>query len=879
MFRRAAATLTSAPWRRAPFLLLRRPAVLVSAAGACLVLAASVAAVPLFLSSSGTAALERQAAERCAAASGATLYVNDDVDDFVAAAAATSSSRTELGSGIVTYLPLVTLSVTPASGGQSWLSQLLSRTDALDHIDVVERADVGEGGVWISDRLATNAGLHAGDQMVMRSLNAPVTVPVAGVYRDLLSQTLDSYWCSLEPSLAAINPYGDLPPPPVIADEATFLDLSDRLELGIGEGPPPPRWVRYEVPVVRDLTLTEAADLTAFYAGWPLDIGEQLGAPPAELDSDLTFMTDRASALRASVGGGIVPVAVAAVLASAGMVVAAAALWADRKQQELTLLVARGIGPGGIGVKAALELSLAIVAGTVAGFGASYWAIRLFGPGSRLEDTAVLRAAELALIGAVAAALLVGVVAAIRSRAHVHERVRRHTWLRFVPWELGVAALAVVSYQRLGNIGAPVAQGATLENVDPLALAFPLLFLAASLAVVVRLAVPLVRRRARRSADEPPRHWAPYLARRRLAAGQAAAITFFAASALSFGVLLYASTLTQSLTSTLDAKVLTFVGTNTVVQLAEDAGVPPSLAGDTAAVRRLGGTFDGAPVEVIAVDPATFASGAFWDSSFADASLDDLLARLPTTAADPDETVAAIAVGEGDRAGTLELTGGDVARSVETIGEVRLFPGATRGRTVLVVSQAELPAFGEGVASRLEIWSKEARRTVVDALVDEGALVVYTRSSEGIFDQTIFLTVTWTFGFMRSLGLVAGVIAVGGLAIYLDARRRARTLGYAFLRRMGLRPATHRRALFLEIASTVLVGGAVGIVLALIAGWLVHTQLDPVPSIPPGTLLRVPAPLLIGALAVAAGVCVIGAFVAQRLADRDDPMEVLRAGT
>ena len=115
-----------------------------------------------------------------------------------------------------------------------------------------------------------------------------------------------------------------------------------------------------------DLTLAQASDLTAFYRSWPALIDAELtdsdtphqGMPV--LESELTFMTERAEALRASIGGGVVPVAVAAVLAAAGMVAAAAALWADRRHQELALLVARGIGPAAIGVKAVLELSLAI---------------------------------------------------------------------------------------------------------------------------------------------------------------------------------------------------------------------------------------------------------------------------------------------------------------------------------------------------------------------------------------------------------------------------------------------------------------------------------------------------------------------------------------
>ena len=73
--RAALGTLSSAPWRRAPWLLWRRPGVLVPTAGACAVLAASLASVPLFLSSAGTEAVELQAAERCPRDTGATYVV------------------------------------------------------------------------------------------------------------------------------------------------------------------------------------------------------------------------------------------------------------------------------------------------------------------------------------------------------------------------------------------------------------------------------------------------------------------------------------------------------------------------------------------------------------------------------------------------------------------------------------------------------------------------------------------------------------------------------------------------------------------------------------------------------------------------------------
>lgn len=76
--------LGAAPWRRAPWLLLRRPGVLAAAAGAAAVVAASSAAVPLFLSSAGTEAVTIQAAERCPRDTGATATVPEGDPDPLA---------------------------------------------------------------------------------------------------------------------------------------------------------------------------------------------------------------------------------------------------------------------------------------------------------------------------------------------------------------------------------------------------------------------------------------------------------------------------------------------------------------------------------------------------------------------------------------------------------------------------------------------------------------------------------------------------------------------------------------------------------------------------------------------------------------------------
>jgi hypothetical protein len=59
------ASMGSAPWLKAPILLLRFPGLLLATASAFLILAVASAAGPLFLSSAGNATLQRTLAESC----------------------------------------------------------------------------------------------------------------------------------------------------------------------------------------------------------------------------------------------------------------------------------------------------------------------------------------------------------------------------------------------------------------------------------------------------------------------------------------------------------------------------------------------------------------------------------------------------------------------------------------------------------------------------------------------------------------------------------------------------------------------------------------------------------------------------------------------
>ena len=64
-----------------------------------------------------------------------------------------------------------------------------------------------------------------------------------------------------------------------------------------------------------------------------------------------------------------------------------------------------------------------------------------------------------------------------------------------------------------------------------------------------------------------------------------------------------------------------------------------------------------------------------------------------------------------------------------------------------------------------------------------------------VLDVSSFLTTSWTFGFLQALGVLTGLIALGGLLLYVETRASgARRVSYALSPPDGTRAAAHARA-------------------------------------------------------------------------------------
>src|SRR5690606_26788410 len=113
----------------------------------------------------------------------------------------------------VTTLSMSRAEVRSVDGRRHLTVQLMARTGAMDHVEVLER---GSGtGIWLPDVVAESVGVGVGDEVSLRVGDlggATAQVPVGAVFRDLRAGR-DRSWCSL--TQAFVGPGAMNPPPPL----------------------------------------------------------------------------------------------------------------------------------------------------------------------------------------------------------------------------------------------------------------------------------------------------------------------------------------------------------------------------------------------------------------------------------------------------------------------------------------------------------------------------------------------------------------------------------------------------------------------------------------------------------------------------------------
>ena len=847
---------------------------------AALILALTATSGRLFLASAGDAAVGQELDRIGGVPMLAMVMFGDRPADVAAVQRAAESVASDLVPGLGP--PVRTRSgaiMDAAAGTRTARVRLAARDGFAGHIQALERA--GGDGAWLPDTAASSLGVRAG-QTVRLGLPPGVRVRVVGVYRDLATsdQPLDRFWSPLGKVIYTLDQEERTTPPGlVLVDPDRFLELTRRLE-----SPGQLEWDFY--PESDRLTLPEADQLAAQIQAVQGTTGdpwaEQTGLTRVTTATPITDVVRRAHATLAALTGPVESISLTGRLLALALVAAAAVFAVRRRRGEVSVLIAHGVGGLPIGARSMVEAALPLAAGGALGY---LVALGLAGPldpvpGLQPQATAAARR-EVAL--AVAAGLLLfGLVTWIAVWSEERERARRLGQVLATPWweVLALALAAAALYELRTRGGAPVQVEGEPAQVDRLLVLFPLLAIAGLAGLATRAAARLLRRARPPLTAASAARPAPVLALRRLVAAPRTVLLLVTGSAVALGLLTYSGTLVASTRSGAADKARVLVGSDANLQLADEA--PPGVTAGLPAtvVRRFQEvrlTLDSRPVDMIGVDPASFASGAFWRQGFADASLGRLLGRLDQA---PPGRLAAVLAGPAV-ADARAVDVGRVRLAVTVVATARAFPGMTStDRSLLVVSSAGFDAAVGRQRTlagwRTELWARGDPGAALAALRRAGEAPAAMTTAAGQMRTAVFVAQAWTFRLLSALGVLAGMVALVGLVLYAQARQRGRVIAYALTRRMGLSRAAHRRSVFWELAGLLGFAFLLGAGLAVVAAAAVLPRLDPMPELPPGLRLELPGLVLAGTLGCVLLAALAGAVLVQRAADRAKVAEVMR---
>jgi putative ABC transport system permease protein len=730
----------------------------------------------------------------------------------------------------------------------------------------------------VAESVATALKLRPG-QAITVGAEPRARTRVAGIYQDLTAgdQLLDPFWSPLSGALS-VQQIDQPPAPLLLAEPEPLAELGRQLE---ASGRLEWNWYlppgRLTVPAVE--TLVPRIERVRLDVSNPLSL---FAARQATASSPLADAVASARATEVALTGPVETISVTGRVLALALLAAAGLYGVKRRRGEVLLLTAQGVGGARLAARTVVEALLPLLAGGALGWLLAVGLAGVLTPTGDPQPQA-LAAANLEVLAALAVGLLLlAAVTWASVQAEERERSGRLRQLLARPlWEALLLVLAAAALYELQTRGAqPVQTAGEPARVDRFLVLFPLLLIAGLAGLAARGAGRLLARRPLRAGASP--RPAAFLAVRRLAAAPRLVLVLVTGSALAIGILGYAGILVASTRSAALDKARVLVGSD--ASLSTRAAAEGLDGGGLAATRvqRLGGLTlqpDGVPVDLLAVDPSTFAAAVHWDTAWSGEPLGELLDRLDADPPSPGRVPGLLAGPAVPAFNAVELGTADVP--VAMVGRAAAFPGMSRAdRPLLVVSAERLSQWAVALRVRLsaghEVWTREDPAVVAAVLRETGTVPEATRTAATVMRTPAFLAVSWTFGMLQALGALAGLVALVGLVLYVQARQRGRLVAYALARRMGLSRGAHLRSVAMELAAMLLFSFALGVTLALVTASLVYRRLDPMPELPPGLHLVLPGAVLGLTLLGVAVAAVAGALLVQRGADRANVAEVMR---
>ena len=862
-------------------------------------LAVSLAGGPLYVSSAASQALQTSMANTCATDTGLVLTLPAlpvGLIELTAWLDVQAHSIAHAGEPLITRLAASTFTVE----GREQVGQalvLLWRTDQLKYLGAA-MPSLGDGQILVPGQARSRAKVDTADVLAVgvpsdprgglgpdvRSVaraadggldithtdgtteHVPPTQParleVVGVFPDIPTRPEPSYWCGWR-SLFRPSVTGDLRPLVMVVD-GTVLD----------HFPAGTVYSSWELrPKSNKLTVDQAEELLRGYRHIEAAFKDRVGrygdallAPPApQTEPHLGVLIDQAKQVSKVVGRTMAPIRLAGIATGALLLGGAAVLVARERRRELRLRMLHGEGPWSISARISRREATPIALGTAMGTAMSVLAVMTLGPTPELERGPVLTAGIDALLGALAAIVLVGAVAAVVTSRTV-DRARRRS-IRWIPWELLIVALAVFSYERLDRGGGVRLIGDRAKGGDFLAQAFPVLALAAPLAVLSR-PLAYIARRSRSWGGRLPVPFVSGL--RRVGVESGTSVVVAMATALAIGAFVVSTAMTVSARQLLADKSAVFLGGDETVAVTEYLELPAGLSGTVVGRTDARGE-SGERVDVIGVDPRTFPLAVRWRADASDRSLAALLAKIADP--DPGDRMPAIVIGPLDSE-VLE-TSNRRQLLIDQVASARWFPGENAGATLVIVNRSALAATID-VAE--QVWLRSPPPDSVTLLQRAGFNVGGVRQAADVFDVISFLAVQWSYSALAAFGVVIGGAVVLVQMLVLDARRRVRQANGVLTRAMGLRIRGVVGAVFTELSIPFFTGAVLGIGLAVAVLHVAVPRLDTLRQLQPPARVIVDLGAMGTAVAVGVIALVMLTLIGVRGVLRARPMEVMRGG-
>ncbi len=819
---------------------------------AALLIAVCITGAKLYSSSAASAAFAEQSAETCRSDSALILTIPSTP---------ASAERTvaEIGSHLQHTEPPIRGAIAKpilARSASAPVRLTLVYRDGIEQQVSPALQPLGKNEIAVSRSNLIQLQAEVGDT-VRLSGGPPLTI--TQVFDDVPYQPLPEFWCGY-PELLEPTSGGDLPPPSAIASFETVSSFGVEARAVVFD----------EHQISREpLTLSEAGEMERSVQQaareWNHSFPEQREVPHNEMAN----VVNRARAVRTTVERNLAPVLLTGLVADLVVLLAAGVLVARERRRELRLHAVRGLHPARIGLIVAPSLVRSVLLGSVLGFGIAWGGVALAGPSSLLEPGAIIGAALLLAAAAVFASLAVTAVVALVADSYADpRRARVGTRVPLAVIAAAAVALAVVAFRRLDANGGVRTSGVRSDGGDLLAMGFPLFTMLAVVicaALVLAAVAPLLRLTGGRLGRALRLGWR----RAVLEGGPLAAIV--GSVALAAGCFTIAVALSSGAQRQLDEKAQVYVGSDLAVTVFDPVDVPAEWRDRTTMTTRIRGKVDGTPVDVVGVDPATFASVATLRGDASSKSLPELLALLGTGG----PGIQAIAVGgtavTGDDATVVPRGGADpVELTVATT--VDFFPTKKSGVPMFVVSKADLDEAVQFSTSILLVRDPPA--DALAAIQAAGARTGLVLNVDSAFDGSAYSALRWAYVPLAALGVLFAVVALALQLLVVSARRDQRRIAHAMMVRTGFRRRAAWIAAATETGVPLVAGAVVGMAAAVGAARLAVPRLDPMPLLDPIARFVMPWSVLAGAAVVGVVWTAVIATAIVRSTERGDPMQV-----